>query len=61
MANGGLDVPLHYQIITAHVHLLLVGFILMMIMGVALWMFPRLPKGDEGYSPDLSKSLVKNP
>lgn len=28
-------------VITAHVHLLLVGFMLMMVMGVATWMFPR--------------------
>jgi hypothetical protein len=27
--------------ITAHVHLLLVGFMLMLVMGVATWMFPR--------------------
>src|SRR4030095_9619679 len=26
---------------TAHAHLLLVGFMLMMVMGVATWMFPR--------------------
>lgn len=26
---------------TTHVHLLLVGFVLQMIMGVAIWMFPR--------------------
>ena len=27
--------------ITAHVHLLLVGFLLMLVMGAATWMFPR--------------------
>ena len=31
---------------TAHAHLLLVGFMLMMVMGVATWMFPR-PARDE--------------
>lgn len=29
--------------ITAHVHLLLVGFMLMIVMGVATWMFPMSP------------------
>ena len=28
-------------LITAHVHLLLVGFMLTIVMGVATWMFPR--------------------
>jgi hypothetical protein len=31
---------------SAHTHALLVGFVLMMITGVALWMFPR-PRADE--------------
>lgn len=39
---------------TAHGHLFLVGFVTMMIMGVAIWMFPR-PK-DARYSPILSKA-----
>ncbi len=30
-------------LVTAHVHILLVGFLLSMIFGVALWMFPRKP------------------
>ncbi|MER3501602.1 MAG: hypothetical protein C4295_09065 [Candidatus Fervidibacterota bacterium] len=38
---------------TAHGHLFLVGFVTMMIMGVAIWMFPR-PK-DARYSPLLSE------
>ncbi|MBE7437639.1 MAG: hypothetical protein HS115_04220 [Spirochaetales bacterium] len=29
---------------TTHVHLLTVGFLLQLIMGVALWMFPRYKK-----------------
>jgi hypothetical protein len=36
-------------IITAHVHLLLVGFMLMMVMGVATWMFPRPARDDPRY------------
>ncbi len=41
---------------TAHVHMLLVGGVLQMIMGVALWMFPRptratqWPTGRQGWS-----------
>jgi len=30
--------------ITAHTHIILVGFVIMMIMGVALWFFPRAEK-----------------
>ncbi len=37
--------------ITAHVHLLLVGFMLMMVMGVATWMFPRPARDDPRYRP----------
>ena len=41
--------------ITAHVHLLLVGFMLMIVMGVATWMFPRPAKEDTGYRPGLAE------
>src|SRR5688500_16052609 len=37
--------------ISAHTHAILVGFVMMMILGVALWMFPRPEKNDERYSP----------
>ena len=37
--------------ISAHTHAILVGFVMMMILGVALWMFPRPEKGDTRYSP----------
>ena len=43
--------------ITAHVHLLLVGFMLMMVMGVATWMFPRPAKEDTGYRPELAEAV----
>jgi heme/copper-type cytochrome/quinol oxidase subunit 1 len=33
-------------LVSAHTHALLVGFVLMMIFGVALWMFPRPVGGD---------------
>lgn len=36
---------------SAHTHLLLVGFVMMMICGVALWMFPRPAKDDARYRP----------
>jgi hypothetical protein len=35
--------PLPYAAVTVHNHLLTVGFMLNMVMGVAHWMFPRLP------------------
>ena len=41
--------------ITAHAHLLLVGFMLMMVMGVATWMFPRPARDDTRYRPGLAE------
>jgi heme/copper-type cytochrome/quinol oxidase subunit 1 len=38
-------------LVSAHTHALLVGFVMMMILGVALWMFPRPAKGDTRYRP----------
>ncbi len=35
--------------ISAHTHALLVGSVMMMIQGVALWMFPRPDKADVRY------------
>lgn len=49
---GGQAVP--WPLITAHVHVLLVGFMLMMVFGVATWMFPRPPRGASGYRPELA-------
>ncbi len=43
------------QLITAHTHSILVGFVMLMIMGVAQWMFPRPLKEDHHYSPDLAR------
>jgi hypothetical protein len=43
--------------ITAHVHLLLVGFMLMMVMGVATWMFPRPARDDASYRPALAEAV----
>ena len=41
--------------VSAHTHALLVGFVLMMIQGVALWMFPRPDKADVRYRPELAE------
>ena len=38
-------------LVSAHTHALLVGFVMLMILGVALWLFPRPEKGDTRYSP----------
>jgi heme/copper-type cytochrome/quinol oxidase subunit 1 len=38
-------------VVSAHTHAILVGFVMLMILGVALWMFPRPEKGDTRYSP----------
>lgn len=43
--------------ITAHVHLLLVGFMLMLVMGVATWMFPRPARDDPRYRPELAEAV----
>ena len=44
-------------IVTAHVHLLLVGFMLMIVMGVATWMFPRPSREDTRYRPELAEAV----
>ncbi len=38
-------------LVSAHTHVILVGFVMMMILGVALWLFPRPEKGDTRYDP----------
>jgi heme/copper-type cytochrome/quinol oxidase subunit 1 len=43
--------------ITAHAHLLLVGFMLMVVMGVATWMFPRPAREDTRYRPELAEAV----
>ncbi len=44
-------------VIAAHVHLLLVGFMLMIVMGVATWMFPRPARDDPRYRPELAEAV----
>jgi cbb3-type cytochrome oxidase subunit 1 len=43
-------------LVTTHAHLLLVGFMLMMVMGVATWMFPRPARDDARYRPALAEA-----
>ncbi len=43
-------------LVSAHTHALLVGFVMMMILGVALWMFPRPAKGDSQYRPAVAET-----
>lgn len=41
----------HPHLVSAHAHAVLVGFVMFLILGVALWLFPRAAKDDERYSP----------
>src|SRR5688500_10101913 len=43
--------------VTAHVHLLLVGFMLMIVMGMATWMFPRPARDDSRYRPAVAETV----
>lgn len=45
--------PNPYEI-SAHTHAIFVGFVMMMIQGVALWLFPRPARGDTRYRPALA-------
>lgn len=57
VAQFALDVYPSRLLITAHAHLLLVGFMLMMVMGVATWMFPRPARDDPRYRPELAEAV----
>ncbi len=41
---------------SAHTHAIFVGFVMMMICGVALWLFPRPEKDDRRYRPALAET-----
>ena len=43
-------------VISAHTHAIVVGFVMMLIMGVALWLFPRPDQSDTRYSPALAEA-----
>lgn len=40
-------------LVSAHTHALFSGFVMFLILGVALWLFPRPEKGDRRYRPEL--------
>ena len=39
------------QLASAHAHALFVGFVMFLILGVALWLFPKPTKEDRRYTP----------
>jgi uncharacterized protein involved in response to NO len=43
------------RLTSAHTHVILVGFVMMMILGVALWMFPRPERTDVQYRPAVAE------
>jgi hypothetical protein len=43
-------------LVSAHTHALFVGFVMEMILGVALWLFPRPSKDDQRYSVRLAEA-----
>jgi uncharacterized protein involved in response to NO len=47
------EFPNPYEV-SAHTHAILVGFVMMMILGVALWLFPRPEKDDPRYDPTVT-------
>ena len=42
--------------ISAHAHAILVGCVMMMILGVALWMFPRPAREDQRFDPRVAEA-----
>ena len=42
----------HPYLVSAHAHAVLVGFVMFLILGVALWLFPRPAKDDASYRPE---------
>lgn len=41
------------SLVSAHTHVIMIGSVMMMIMGVALWFFPRAAKEDTRYNPSV--------
>jgi heme/copper-type cytochrome/quinol oxidase subunit 1 len=41
----------HPYLVSAHAHAIMAGFVLYLILGVALWLFPRAEKDDTRYRP----------
>jgi heme/copper-type cytochrome/quinol oxidase subunit 1 len=46
----------HRNLVSAHVHAVLIGFVMFMILGVALWLFPRAAKEDTRYTPERAEA-----
>jgi hypothetical protein len=46
----------HPYLVSAHTHAMLAGFVLYLILGVALWLFPRAERGDTRYQPGRIKA-----
>lgn len=46
----------HPYLVSAHAHAVLVGFVMFLILGVALWLFPRAEKNDERYRPERAEA-----
>ncbi|MEE9466434.1 MAG: hypothetical protein V3W14_12775 [Candidatus Neomarinimicrobiota bacterium] len=46
-----------HTLVSAHTHVILMGGMLMMILGVAIWFFPRPPKDDKRYNPTAIAAL----
>jgi len=44
------------SLIAAHTHVLLMGGMIMMVLGVAVWFFPRPRKDDKHYKPEIIKA-----
>ena len=42
--------------VSAHTHAILVGFVMQMILGVALWLFPRPDRADARYRPRVAET-----
>src|SRR3989338_5007733 len=52
LGGGGV----HPHLVSAHTHILLIGFVMFMILGVGQWIFPRPAAGDTRYRPALAES-----
>lgn len=55
-AAGVFGWPMPFNLIQAHTHVLLMGGMFMMILGVATWFFPRPTKDDKKYNPEVIRA-----
>lgn len=39
------------HLVSAHAHAVQLGFVMFLILGVAVWLFPKAPRGDTRYRP----------